>query len=394
MTSPDISRPRRRPTVSVDVGGVLVGSAHPVVVQSMTNTDTADAAATADQVSTRARRIAAGSGHGQHRRRCGSGPEMVARSGRRRRRPDHRRLSLQRPPAPGRVPGDARARSPNIASTRATSARSVTTSTSRRSSRLPLTTTSRSGSASIGARSTRQLLTELDGRQCARGGPAGRPRGDDRGDDRARCDPPSWRRNGLGHDRIIISAKVSGVQDLVDTYRLLAPACDYPLHLGLTEAGMGMKGIVAFDGWALAASRRGDRRHHPGVADARAGRRSSEEVQVAQQVLQSLGLRSFPPQVSACPGCGRTTSTFFQEMAPRHPGVHPDRMPEWKPTHPGVEEMKVAVMGCVVNGPGESKHADIGIRLPGTFEEPIAPVYVDGQSMTDTARRPLVASSS
>jgi (E)-4-hydroxy-3-methylbut-2-enyl-diphosphate synthase len=184
---------------------------------------------------------------------------------------------------------------------------------------------------------------------------------------------------GLRHDRIILSAKVSGVRDLVDTYRRLAPRSDYPLHLGLTEAGMGMKGIVASTaGLAILLNEGiGDTIRVSLTPEPGAGREL--EVEVAQQVLQSMGLRSFLPQVSACPGCGRTTSTFFQEMAKEITGHLKARMPEWRETHPGVEDMKVAVMGCVVNGPGESKHADIGISLPGTFEAPVAPVFVDGK---------------
>jgi len=184
---------------------------------------------------------------------------------------------------------------------------------------------------------------------------------------------------GLGHDRIIISAKVSGVRDLVDVYRLLGARCDYPLHLGLTEAGMGDKGIVASTaGLAILLNE--------GIGDTirvsltpEPGAPREREVEVAQQVLQSMGLRSFLPQVSACPGCGRTTSTFFQEMAQQIQGYLKDKMPEWRETHPGAEDLRVAVMGCVVNGPGESKHADIGISLPGTFEEPVAPVFIDGR---------------
>ena len=184
---------------------------------------------------------------------------------------------------------------------------------------------------------------------------------------------------GLRHDRIILSAKVSGVRDLVDTYRRLAPRSDYPLHLGLTEAGMGMKGIVASTaGLAILLNEGiGDTIRVSLTPEPGAGREL--EVEVAQQVLQSMGLRSFLPQVSACPGCGRTTSTFFQEMARDITEHIKVRMPEWRETHPGVEELKVAVMGCVVNGPGESKHADIGISLPGTFEAPVAPVFVDGK---------------
>ena len=183
---------------------------------------------------------------------------------------------------------------------------------------------------------------------------------------------------GLAHDHIILSAKVSGVQDLVDVYRMLAPRSDYPLHLGLTEAGMGTKGIVASTaGLAILLQE--------GIGDTirvsltpKPNGDRTEEVQVAQQILQSMGLRSFTPQVTACPGCGRTTSTFFQEMAEEIQTYLREQMPAWKSRYAGVEDLRVAVMGCVVNGPGESKHADIGISLPGTFEEPKAPVYVDG----------------
>ncbi len=184
---------------------------------------------------------------------------------------------------------------------------------------------------------------------------------------------------GLGHDRIIISAKVSGVNDLVDVYRLLAARCDYPLHLGLTEAGLGMKGIVSSTaGLSILLSE--------GIGDTirvsltpKPGGDRAEEVLVAQQILQSLGLRSFTPQVTSCPGCGRTTSTFFQHMAEDIQTYLREQMPVWRATYPSVAEMKVAVMGCIVNGPGESKHANIGISLPGTFEDPKAPVYVDGK---------------
>src|SRR4051812_35923963 len=187
---------------------------------------------------------------------------------------------------------------------------------------------------------------------------------------------------GLAHDRIIISAKVSGVQDLVDVYRALAARCDYPLHLGLTEAGLGMKGIVASTaGLAILLDEGIGDTIRVSLTPAPGGDRT-EEVLVAQQVLQSMGLRSFTPQVSACPGCGRTTSTFFQEMAEQIQGYLREKMPVWAASYAGVEEMRVAVMGCVVNGPGESKHADIGISLPGTFEEPVAPVFVDGALRT------------
>src|SRR5437762_5802205 len=189
-------------------------------------------------------------------------------------------------------------------------------------------------------------------------------------------------RYGLSHDKIILSAKVSGVQDLIDVYRSLAARCDYPLHLGLTEAGMGAKGIVASSAalGVLLQEGIGDT-IRVSLTPAPGGDRT-EEVRVAQQILQSMGIRSFTPQVTACPGCGRTTSTFFQKMAEQIQTYLRDQMPTWKGQYIGVEEMKVAVMGCVVNGPGESKHASLGISLPGTFEEPKAPVYVDGRLFT------------
>jgi (E)-4-hydroxy-3-methylbut-2-enyl-diphosphate synthase len=186
---------------------------------------------------------------------------------------------------------------------------------------------------------------------------------------------------GLPHDHIVLSAKVSGVQDLIDVYRNLAARCDYPLHLGLTEAGMGAKGIVGSTaGLAVLLQEGIGDTIRVSLTPAPNGNRA-EEVIVAQQILQSLGIRSFTPQVTACPGCGRTTSTFFQEMAEQIQSYLRDNMPLWKEKYPGVEELKLAVMGCVVNGPGESKHANIGISLPGTFEEPKAPVFVDGRLM-------------
>jgi (E)-4-hydroxy-3-methylbut-2-enyl-diphosphate synthase len=184
---------------------------------------------------------------------------------------------------------------------------------------------------------------------------------------------------GLPATRIVISCKMSQVQDLIAVYRSLAARCEYALHLGLTEAGMGSKGIVASSA-ALAVLLQ------EGIGDTirvsltpEPGGSRAREVQVAQEILQTMGLRAFTPMVSACPGCGRTTSTYFQELAQKIEGYLRDQMPLWKREFPGVEEMRVAVMGCVVNGPGESKHADIGISLPGTNELPVAPVYVDGR---------------
>ncbi len=184
---------------------------------------------------------------------------------------------------------------------------------------------------------------------------------------------------GLGGDKIILSCKMSRVQDLIAVYRELAAQCDYPLHLGLTEAGMGSKGIVASTA-ALSVLLQ------EGIGDTirisltpEPGGERTREVQVAQEILQTLGLRAFTPQVTACPGCGRTTSTVFQELASDIETYLREQMPVWRESHPGVETMQVAVMGCVVNGPGESKHANIGISLPGTGEVPVAPVYVDGK---------------
>jgi (E)-4-hydroxy-3-methylbut-2-enyl-diphosphate synthase len=189
-------------------------------------------------------------------------------------------------------------------------------------------------------------------------------------------------RYGLHHDQIIISGKVSGVRDLLDVYEMLAARCDYPLHLGLTEAGMGMKGIVASTAGLAPLLLKGIGDTIRVSLTPKPGGDRTEEVLTAQQILQSLGIRSFTPQVTACPGCGRTTSTFFQELAQQIQSYLRESMPVWREQYPGVEELKLAVMGCVVNGPGESKHANIGISLPGTFEEPVAPVYVDGRLMT------------
>ena len=198
-------------------------------------------------------------------------------------------------------------------------------------------------------------------------------------------------RHGLGHDQIILSAKVSGVRDLIDVYTNMAARCDYALHLGLTEAGMGAKGLIASTA-ALAPLLLA------GIGDTirvsltpKPGGDRTEEVLAAQQVLQSLGMRSFMPQVTSCPGCGRTTSTYFQELAEQIQSYLRASMPEWRKRYPGVEELKLAVMGCVVNGPGESKHANLGISLPGTFEEPKAPVYIDGKLATTLRGDTIVA---
>jgi (E)-4-hydroxy-3-methylbut-2-enyl-diphosphate synthase len=383
---------QRRQTVTTDVGGVLVGSGHPVVVQSMTNTDTADAAATAAQVAALA---AAGSELVRitvnHDEAAAAVPEIVARLADQgvgvpivgdfhynghlllRRHPDCARALAKYRINPGNV--GAKRRDDNF--------RTIVEVAIEHEK--PVRIGVNWGSLD------QQLLTEMM-------------------DENARSLEPLDAKavmleamvesalrsahlaeeTGLPHDRIILSAKVSGVQDLVAVYRKLAARCDYPLHLGLTEAGMGAKGIVASTaGLAILLQE--------GIGDTirisltpRPGGDRTEEVQVGQQILQSLELRSFTPQVTSCPGCGRTTSTFFQEMAEEIEGYLRAQMPAGRVRYPGVEELKVAVMGCVVNGPGESRHANIGISLPGTFEEPKAPVYMDGELFTTLRGEGLV----
>jgi (E)-4-hydroxy-3-methylbut-2-enyl-diphosphate synthase len=374
-------QPERRSTVTVDVGGVLVGSSHPVVVQSMTNTDTADADATAIQV---ARLAHAGSELVRVTVNTDAAaaavPEMVSKV---------RGLGVDVPiigdfhynghqllveyPDTAKALAKYRINPGNVGAKRHDEHFATIVRVAIENDK-PVRIGVNWGSLD------QQLLTELMDENAR----SAEPR--DSRDVMIEAMIESAMRSaelaesvGLRHDRIIISAKVSGVRDLVDVYRLLAARSDYPLHLGLTEAGMGDKGIVAStSGLAILLNE--------GIGDTirvsltpEPGAHREREVEIAQQVLQSLGLRSFLPQVSACPGCGRTTSTFFQEMAQQIQGYLKDRMPEWRETHPGVEDLRVAVMGCVVNGPGESKHADIGISLPGTFEEPVAPVFIDGR---------------
>ncbi len=386
MTQPDIqlNGSARRPTVTVDVGGVPVGSDHPIVVQSMTNTDTADVEATVVQVMALAE----------------AGSELV-------------RVTVNTPAAARAVPA-------------------IVTRLEAEGILTPL----------IGDFHFNGHILLPGNPDCAAAlakyrinpGNVGKKRWDDNFativecamehdksvrigvnwgsldqvlltgmmDKNASLEQPreahevtmaamveSTMRSaraaeqiGLAHDRIILSAKVSGVRDLIALYRSLAPLSDYPLHLGLTEAGMGRKGIVASAaGLAVPLLEGIGDTIRVSLTPSPGGDRT-EEVRVARQLLQSLGLRNFEPQVTACPGCGRTTSTFFQEMALDIESYIRDRMPDWKVAYPGVETLTVAVMGCVVNGPGESRHADIGISLPGSFEEPIAPVFVDGDHAT------------
>jgi (E)-4-hydroxy-3-methylbut-2-enyl-diphosphate synthase len=371
----------RRQTVTTLVGGVPVGSTHPIVVQSMTNTDTADVQATVAQ----ARGLAeAGSELVRvtvnNDEAAQAVPEIVARLA------DqgtpvpiigdfhyNGHLLLTRYPACAVALAKYRINPGNVgAKRRDENFRTIVEIAV--ANGKPVRIGVNWGSLD------RQLLTELMDANAQ----AADPR--DARDVMLDAMTESAMRSaelaedvGLPHDRIILSAKMSRVLDLADVYRRLAPRSDYPLHLGLTEAGMGAKGIIASTaGLAILLTE--------GIGDTirvsltpRPGGDRTEEVRVAQQVLQALDLRSFTPQVTACPGCGRTTSTFFQEMAEQIQSHLQARMAVWRERYPGVETLKVAVMGCVVNGPGESRHADIGISLPGTAEEPKAPVYVDGQ---------------
>ncbi len=366
----------RRQTVVVDVGGVKVGGTHPIVVQSMTNTDSADVDATAGQV----------------RALHDAGSELV-------------RVTVNNEAAAEAVPDIVAGVSVPVIGDFHYNGHLLLTKYPKCAAALAKY---RINPGNVGAKRRdehfrtiievalthgkpvrigvnwgsldQQLLTEMMDENARRQEPL------DAREVMIEAMLASALRSaelaeecGLANDRIILSAKVSGVQDLVDVYQRLARRSDYPLHLGLTEAGMGAKGIIASTaGLAILLQE--------GIGDTirvsltpRPGGDRTEEVQVAQQVLQSLGLRSFTPQVSACPGCGRTTSTFFQEMAQDIQAHLKQQMAVWRERYPGVEALRVAVMGCVVNGPGESKHADIGISLPGTFEEPKAPVYVDGR---------------
>jgi (E)-4-hydroxy-3-methylbut-2-enyl-diphosphate synthase len=378
---------RRRPTLTVMVGDIPVGSAHPVVVQSMTNTDTADADATAIQVAQLAH---AGSELVRITVNNDAAAEAVPVI---RRKLDrlgvdvpligdfhyNGHLLLTKYPEAAAALAKYRINPGNVGTKRRDEqfAQIIEVAIA---NEKPVRIGVNWGSLD------QQLLTEMMDANALLSEPA------DSREVMIEAMIESALRSarlaeeaGLASDRIILSAKVSGVQDLVEVYARLADRCDYPLHLGLTEAGMGAKGIITSTaGLAILLQRGIGDTIRVSLTPDPGGDRTTE-VQVAQQVLQSMGLRSFLPQVSACPGCGRTTSTFFQEMARDIQAYLVEQMPRWREAHPGIEELRVAVMGCVVNGPGESKHADIGISLPGTFEEPVAPVFVDGQK-TETLR--------
>ena len=374
---------RRRPTVTADVGGVLVGSAHPVVVQSMTNTDTADIEGTVRQVAALWR---AGSQIVRvtvnHEESAAAVPHLV----------EFLRMRGVEVPIVGdfhynghillhkyedcaRALSKYRINPGNVGAKRHDENFAAIVERAIEFGK-PVRIGVNWGSLD------QALLTELMDLNAARPEHARKDAKTVMMEamvESAMRSAATAERLGLPHDRILLSAKVSGVQDLVAVYRMLAPLSDYPLHLGLTEAGMGTKGIVASAAGLSILLQEGIGDTIRVSLTPKPGGDRTEEVHVAQQILQSLELRSFTPQVTSCPGCGRTTSTYFQKLAEDIQGYLRDQMPVWRDTHPGVEEMKVAVMGCVVNGPGESKHANLGISLPGTFEEPKAPVYVDGE---------------
>ena len=385
---------QRRKTVTESIGGVRVGSDAPVVVQSMTNTDTADIASTVQQVAALAR---AGSELVRVTVNNDAAAAAVAPIVEQLERQDVRvpiigdfhyngHILLKKYPECARALAKYRINPGNVGIGRKDDSNFRTMIEVAVENQRPVRIGVNWGSLD------QALLTRMM-------------------DENSRLPEPKDAREvtmeamvvsaltsaklaeqyGLLPQQIILSAKVSGVQDLIDVYRSLAMRCDYPLQLGLTEAGMGAKGIVASSAalGVLLQEGIGDT-IRVSLTPAPGGDRS-EEVRVAQQILQSLGIRSFTPQVTACPGCGRTTSTFFQEMAEQIQSYLREQMPLWKGRYTGVEEMKVAVMGCVVNGPGESKHASLGISLPGTFEEPKAPVYVDGRLFTTLKGDRIVA---
>ena len=373
----------RRHTTTVLVGDVPVGSGHPIVVQSMTNTDTADVEATAAQVEALAR---AGSELVRitvNNEAAAAAVPAIAEALARRGTPVpligdfhyNGHLLLTRFPACAEALAKYRINPGNVGAKRHDENFRAIVDVALRNDK-PVRIGVNWGSLD------QQLLTELMDANAALDEPRdARDVMMDAMVESALRSAAMAEEAGLPHDRIILSGKVSGVQDLVDVYRMLAVRCEYPLHLGLTEAGLGTKGVVASTaGLAILLQEGIGDTIRISLTPAPGGDRT-EEVRVGQQILQSLGLRSFTPQVTSCPGCGRTTSSFFQQMAQDIERYLREQMPVWRTRHPGVEELKVAVMGCVVNGPGESKHANIGISLPGTFEEPKAPVYVDGRLM-------------
>lgn len=381
----DTDFPARRATQTVMIGDVAVGGQHPVVVQSMTNTDTADVAATVNQT---VRLAQAGSEIVRvtvnNREAAAAVPEI-------RRQLDavgctvplvgdfhyNGHLLLTEFPETAGALAKYRINPGNVGAGKHHDSNFLTIIGIARDLGKPVRIGVNWGSLD------QQLLTRLMDANSALAEPL--PAHEvliEAMLQSALISAEMAEEHGLGHDRILISAKVSRVADLWTVYRRLAARCDYPLHLGLTEAGMGIKGAVA-SAAALApllSEGIGDTIRVSLTPDPGAPR--EREVEIAQEILQVLDLRAFAPSVTACPGCGRTTSTLFQEMARDIQANLKERMPEWRGKYPGVENLRVAVMGCVVNGPGESRHADIGISLPGTGENPRAPVYQDGKLLT------------
>ena len=390
LTHPSL---QRRPSTRVQVGGVTIGGGAPVVVQSMTNTDTADAAATAAQVADLARagselvRITVNSADAAR-----AVPEVRERLERLGVRVplvgdfhfNGHKLLTQYPDCAAAL-AKYRINPGNVGQGEKRDTQFATLIEIACQHNKPVRIGVNWGSLD------QALLARLMDENAQRAEPLDAKAVMFEALIRSALDSAQQAEQlGLAHDRIILSCKMSGVQDLVRVYRDLAARCDYALHLGLTEAGMGSKGIVASSA-ALALLLQ------EGIGDTirisltpEPGGDRTTEVVVAQEILQTMGLRAFAPMVTACPGCGRTTSTVFQELASRIQGYVRAQMPEWRRTHPGVENMTLAVMGCVVNGPGESKHANIGISLPGTGETPVAPVYVDGRK-TVTLRGARIA---
>ena len=373
--------PERRKTVAVDVGGVRIGGDAPVIVQSMTNTDTADVQSTCDQISLLAEagsqlvRITVNNHAAAH-----AVPEIISRL----------REAGNETPIVGdfhynghllltQYPECAR----SLAKLRINPGNVGTKHRDANFTQIVEVAIEYDKPVRIGVNwgsLDQRLLTELMDENARRDEPA------DAADVMLEALVESALRSaalaedvGLAHDRIVLSTKVSSVPELHQVYRMLSSRSDYPLHLGLTEAGLGAKGIVATTAGLAPLLMEGIGDTIRVSLTPTPGGDRAEEVRVAQQVLQSLGIRHFEPQVTSCPGCGRTTSTFFQEMAEDITSYIRKMMPSWKKSFPGVEQMDVAVMGCVVNGPGEAKLANIGISLPGTFEEPKAPVYIDGE---------------
>ena len=381
--------PPRRPTTSVNVGGVWLGSDHPIAVQSMTNTPTADVNATVEQIVALVR----------------AGSELV-------RITVNTEAAAQAVPAiveeldkrDIRVPiiGDFHfnghlllSKYPQCAQSLAKYRINPGNARDERFRMIVEQAVRYEKPVRIGVNGgslDQQLLTRMMDENRRRARPL--PESEivlEAMVESALQSAALAEECGLSHDRIVLSTKVSGVSELVAVYKRLASRCDYPLHVGLTEAGMGMKGIVASTAGlaVLLAAGIGDT-IRVSVTPSPEGDRT-EEVRIALQILQSMGLRAFAPQVISCPGCGRTGSTFFQQMARDIQEYISERLPYWRDSYPGIENLRVAVMGCVVNGPGESKHADIGISLPGISEAPAAPVYADGRLMATLRGEGIVA---